>query len=198
MIKVANTEPRVSVVTANIARWLLKIMGWTVHGTAPDAPKWVMTAAPHTANIDTFLMILTALSMRVRLSFLVKDTLPFPVNKIVQFYGGIEISRRGGLNLVEQTVAEFAKSEYLVLGISPEGTRKKTEYWKTGFYYIALGANVPIAFGFLDYATKRCGVGGVLMPTGDIETDFAVMAAFYGTTQGKHPELFTNASVKPD
>jgi 1-acyl-sn-glycerol-3-phosphate acyltransferase len=96
-------------------------------------------------------------------------------------------------------VERFNKADRMVLGVSPEGTRKKVDYWKTGFYYIALKAKVPIGFGYLDYKTKTAGCHPEpFYPTGDIEADFAAFRDFYKDMVGRVPSNFTNATLKPE
>jgi 1-acyl-sn-glycerol-3-phosphate acyltransferase len=85
-------------------------------------------------------------------------------------------------------VEAFHVNESLMLAILPEGTRRRATHWKTGFYYIALGAGVPIVLGFADYRRRIVGLGPALHPTGDIEADFAAIRAFYADIIGKHPE----------
>jgi 1-acyl-sn-glycerol-3-phosphate acyltransferase len=82
----------------------------------------------------------------------------------------------------------FARSERLVLALAPEGTRKKTDHWKTGFYYIAQAAHVPIVLGYLDHGRKQVGIGGAFYPGNDIEADFNQIRQFYKNKQGKIPE----------
>ena len=85
-------------------------------------------------------------------------------------------------------VAVFQANEALMIAILPEGTRRRASHWKTGFYYIALRANVPIVMGFADYRHRLVGLGPALHPSGDIDTDFAAIRAFYANISGKHPE----------
>jgi hypothetical protein len=89
---------------------------------------------------------------------------------------------------VEQAVQAFDRSERLILLITPEGTRKKVKTWKTGFYYIARGANVPIVLAYADYRRKVAGIGPVVMPSGDIEADMQIIRDFYAGIPGKHPD----------
>jgi 1-acyl-sn-glycerol-3-phosphate acyltransferase len=84
----------------------------------------------------------------------------------------------------------------LIIAIAPEGTRGKADYWKTGFYYIALGAGVPIALGFIDYGERVVGIGPCLYPSGDIQTDFVRLNEFYGGVTGRHPEKQGEIRIK--
>src|SRR5262249_42976208 len=91
--------------------------------------------------------------------------------------------------LVGQVVERFAAEQNLIVGIPPEGTRGKVEYWRSGFYHIAVGAKVPLGLGYLDFANRHCGVGGFFTPTGDVHTDMDKVRAFYRDTRGKRPEF---------
>ena len=92
------------------------------------------------------------------------------------------------MNLVAQTIENFDKYDDFIMMFTPEGTRKKVDKWKTGFYYVAYGAKVPIVLGFADYPSKVCGIGITVKPTGDIEKDFIAIREFYATKRGKYPE----------
>ena len=103
-------------------------------------------------------------------------------------FGVIPVNRRGNNNLVDQIAARFAEHDELIIGISPEGTRSKTSRWRTGFYYIALKADVPIVMAYLDYKNKVCGLGPSIKPTGDIQADFEIIREFYSGIDGKFPD----------
>ena len=106
----------------------------------------------------------------------------------MRWAGGVPINRSTTVNAVDQVVDAFNSHEHMALIIAPEGTRSLTEYWKTGFYYIALKAKVPIVFAYVDYSRKRCGAGTYFMPTGDIDADFKLIQDFYADKVGRHPE----------
>jgi 1-acyl-sn-glycerol-3-phosphate acyltransferase len=102
--------------------------------------------------------------------------------------GGLPIDRSASHNVVDQVVHEFNTRERMKLVIAPEGTRKQTDHWKSGFYHIARGAQVPVVLGFIDYKHKLCGVGPTLQLSGDVEADMRIIRAFYAPITGKHPE----------
>jgi 1-acyl-sn-glycerol-3-phosphate acyltransferase len=105
--------------------------------------------------------------------------------------GGIPIQRESSNNVVEASIAAIQNADGPVqLIVPPEGTRSKARYWKTGFYYIALGANVPIVMAYMDYARKESGLGPVFEPTGNIEADMVTIQAFYAPFKGKNPDQF--------
>ena len=106
----------------------------------------------------------------------------------MRFLGGVPLDRSKRHNFVDQVVAAFDGAEEMVIALAPEGTRSRTSHWKTGFYYIAVGANVPIILAFIDYPTKRIGLGSILFPTGDLDADMQLIRNFYADKRGKKPE----------
>ena len=172
-----------------IGKTWLKTFGWTLEGGLPDKPKLVLIAAPHTSNWDFPFMMATAYVMRADLSWLGKHTLfEGPFGWFFKGMGGIAVDRRSPQNLVQKVVDLFNKEETLILAVPPEGTRGKVEHWKSGFYRMALAANVPIGLAFLDFDRKVCGIGAYVMPTGDVKADMDKIRAFYAPIRGKHPE----------
>ncbi|HEX4945166.1 MAG TPA: lysophospholipid acyltransferase family protein [Blastocatellia bacterium] len=176
----------------------LRLFGWRMEGRKPDLDKFVLIAAPHTSNWDVLVMLGVAFAFRAELFWIGKDSLfRGPFNALLRWLGGIPIDRSGGQNLVAKTAELFAERDKLILAIAPEGTRKKVRHWKTGFYYIAHTAGVPIVMGFIDFQRKVAGVGPTLTPTGDIEADMQKLQAFYANIAGKHQEQSGLADVAP-
>lgn len=181
--------PVIRHITPIIGKILNFLTGWKVAGTKPDVPKCVMIAAPHTSNWDYFHTLITAVILKVEMTAMGKKSLTEgPFGGIMKWLGILPIDRSKANNVVEQTIQKFNDSEKLVVVVPPSGTRNKVSYWKTGFYYIALGAGVPISLGFIDYATKTGGLGPLIYPTGDIEADMKIIRDFYATLEGKYPE----------
>jgi 1-acyl-sn-glycerol-3-phosphate acyltransferase len=118
-----------------------------------------------------------------------------PFGPLMRLLGGIPIDRRAKRDTVEALVSAFESRRELMLLIAPSGTRSKAPRWKTGFYYVAVGARVPIVLGFLDWGRRRGGLGEVFTPTGDIERDFAAIRAFYAPIRGKHPDQESEISL---
>ena len=109
----------------------------------------------------------------------------------MMWLGGISVDRSQSTNLVASSAQALVDAtEPIQLMIPPEGTRSKTRYWKTGFYYIATTAKVPILLAFMDYERKVAGLGKVFEPTGDIEKDMETIKAFYASVKGKHSSQF--------
>lgn len=190
--------PETSAILATLSRALFRLTGWRVEGYLPDLPKMIVVSAPHTSNWDGVILVLAALVFRVRLRYLVKHTLLRPpLGWLVRLTGGVPINRTARFNAVEQAVQTFNERDRLALAISPEGTRKPVEYWKTGFYYIALGAGVPLALGYIDYARRRSGIGPIIVPSGDLEADMAQIEAFYAPIVGRHPSRMSQTRIRP-
>lgn len=173
------------------AKSVLRLFGWKFEGELPPHDKLVVVGAPHTSNWDFVLMVLNTAMLRIEPSWMGKHTLfDGPLGPMFRAFGGIPIDRRSPHNAVDQLVAEFKRRKRLFLIITPEGTRSRTEHWKSGFYHIASGADVPIALAFADYSRKTVGIGPVISTSGDIERDMAGIAAFFEGAEGKFPEKF--------
>jgi 1-acyl-sn-glycerol-3-phosphate acyltransferase len=172
-----------------LARLIYRVFGWRAEGGPPNVPKFVLIGAPHTSNWDGVHMFLTSTSLGVRMYWLGKHTLfKPPLGWLMSWVSGIPVNRQATKNAVEQVVDIFEERDHFALIIAPEGTRKKVDYWKTGFYYIALGAGVPIVMAYIDYPRKRAGLGPAIMPSGDIEADFEIFRAFYADKVGLYPD----------
>lgn len=170
-------------------RLTLKVRGWKLQGTPPQAAKYVMIAVPHTSNWDFPLALAMAFIYGFDMQWMGKDSLFAGWRgPIMRWMGGIAIDRSSSNNVVAQTIAAFDRADSLVLAIPPEGTRAKVAAWKTGFYYIALGAKVPIALAFMDYTTKTGGFLSEFQPTGDVEKDISAMRACYAGISGKYAD----------
>ncbi len=179
------------------ANMLLKLFGWRAEGSLDDYPKCVVVVAPHTSNWDFPVFMLIKIALRLKVRWMGKDSLfrP-PFGWIMRRLGGLPIDRSARHNLVEQAVESFRVHDRLVLAIPPEGTRKRAPYWRSGFYHIALGAQVPIALAYADYRRKVGGIGKVFMPSGNIDADMAIIRDFYSGIVGKRPEQFGEIRLK--
>jgi 1-acyl-sn-glycerol-3-phosphate acyltransferase len=172
-----------------LARRILESLGWTVENKFPEVRKCVLIAAPHTSNWDFILGIVAAKAIRLEPRWIGKHTLfRWPVAWLFHAMGGIPVHRGQGRNYIEQLAELFAQSDRLVLGMAPEGTRSKTDHWKTGFHYIARAAGVPVLMAYFDYPRKRVGIEGMFYPSEEIREDFEQIRAFYADRRGKNPE----------
>jgi 1-acyl-sn-glycerol-3-phosphate acyltransferase len=190
--------PVLNALLHRLSFFLLKIFDWRTEGTLPKVRKYFMIAAPHTSNWDLPVMLTLSFAFRVKMFWMGKDALfRWPFGPLFRWLGGISIDRSKSTNVVAQSIELFREKEELVLVVPPEGTRKSVKSWKTGFYYIASGAGVPIVLGFLDYRRKAGGFGPAITPTGDIEADMEKIRAFYVNITGKYPAKTDHATVKP-
>jgi 1-acyl-sn-glycerol-3-phosphate acyltransferase len=183
-------------------RWFskgyLRLLGWKVEGTVPRDPKFVMIAAPHTSNWDFPFTMFLALALDTKVFWMGKESLfRKPFGGIMRWLGGIPVDRSKANNAVSQMVKLYDSHDELIVIIPPEGTRGHVTYWKTGFYHMAHGANVPIVLGYVDYGRKAGGVGPTIYPTGDLEADMHVIQSFYATVTAKYPEKSSVARVDP-
>lgn len=181
---------RVNPVAYWAGRLFLMLLGWKTEGQLPDTPKWVCIVAWHTSSWDFPIGLAASWAFRIHTSFLGKDPLfRGPFGWFFRAVGGIPVDRSRHNNLVGAAVAAFKEKPHLVFVVAPEGTRRKLDHWKSGFYHIALEAGVPIVPAFLDYGRKAVGFGPAMYPTGDVEADLAKIRTFYSTVTPRHPEL---------
>ncbi len=183
-----------------LAKIIMKIGGWKVVYPVPkESDRCVMIAAPHTTNWDGFWVLVALLVLDIPFKVAVKDTwtnAPL-IGNFMKNRGFLGINRsrkKEGEPRKSQTeqMADFFKTnEKIAMVIAPEGTRRLRPEWKMGFYHIAKMANVPITYGFLDYAKKEAGVGGVVYPTDDVAADMKEILTFYENITPKYPEQFS-------
>lgn len=183
------SNPRGGPVKYWIGKGWLALFGWRLETEQPTTDKFVLIAAPHTSSWDLPFMLATSYVMRVPISWMGKQELfrP-PFGWFLRGLGGIPIDRGARKNRVGWAVEQLARAEHLVLAVPAEGTRGKVDFWKSGFYRIALGAGVPIGTGYLDFERKTCGIRGFVTPTGDVRADMDRIRAMYEGVRGKYPE----------
>jgi 1-acyl-sn-glycerol-3-phosphate acyltransferase len=170
---------------ALLAVGILRLIGWKVVGGLPPNNKYVLIGAPHTSNWDFSLMLLAVLKVGMDVHWLGKNSLfSFPFGGFMQWLGGIPVDRSKSNNLVDQLVDLFRQRDELILVIPPEGTRSEVQRWKSGFYYVAQGAGVPILLGFIDMSRKQMGFGPLFHPTGDYAADLLAIQEFYRDKRG--------------
>lgn len=170
-----------------------RLMGWDYVRNMPDLDKFMLVFAPHTSNIDYFHSIPVAFRVRRHPAIMMKkEVLDVPViGWFLRLGGGFGVDRSKSHNTVQEVVNYIQSKERIVMIIAPEGTRGYTTDWKTGFYHIAVGANLPLVLVYLNYEKKRAGFSPVYHPTGDIATDFQWMSDFFAEhAHPKHPDRF--------
>ena len=176
----------------SIARFILvKILGWQLENNFPKGlKKYVVIAAPHTSWVDFPIAMLSRIASGTMIHFIGKSSLfIFPFGIIFKALGGIPVNRGQSNHLVDTIIAMFNSRDQFILALSPEGTRKKVEKWKTGFYYIARGANVPIVMATLDFGQKKIKISKPYHITSNKDYDFDIFHAFFEGVIGKKPEL---------
>jgi 1-acyl-sn-glycerol-3-phosphate acyltransferase len=172
---------------ARLARWALGSVGWRLEGRAPVHSHCIILGAPHTTNWDLALALLTGAGLGFRLRWLGKDSMFRGLaGTALRWVGGIPVDRSSRTGLVQSLVDRMKAEREFALCIAPEGTRKYTDHWKSGFYRVALAADIPVILGFCSYDRKIVGLGPAIRLTGDVETDMAKIAAFYADKRGKH------------
>lgn len=172
-------------------RWIFfKRMGWSINGSiAPEIKKCVMIVIPHTSWHDFYLGVFTRGILNQEMNFVAKKELfMFPFGFYFRWMGGAPLNRQKNENKVDAIAKVFAEKSVFRLAIAPEGTRKKVTEWKTGFYYIALKAGVPIIPVAFDYSKKEVKIATPFYPTGNKELDFEMLQQNYVGVIGKIPE----------
>ena len=173
----------------SISRIILRLWGWQLDDRLPDADRYVMIGYPHTSNWDFVLGMLARWALNLPLNWVAKHSIFWgPFRPILIAMGGVPLNRKTTHGFIQKNIELFEQREKFILGLMPEGTRSKTERWKSGFYHIAHGANVPIALAYLDYKNKIIGVGKVMEASGNIAADFEIIRDFYKDKTGYHPE----------
>lgn len=175
------------------SRMVLAILGWRVEGELdPRAERCVVIAAPHTSNWDFPYTLLGAFALGMRIRWLGKASLfrP-PFGWLMRRLGGIAVRRDRSNNLVASSIEALkAAPGPLQLVLSPEGTRRHTTQWKTGFHHIARGAGLPIQLSYLDWGQRRLGLGPLVDPGADVDGDIARIRAFYAPFRGRNADQF--------
>jgi len=179
--------------------WLYRLLGWDGEYRHPDTEKFIIIVAPHTSNFDFLIGFIFSRAFAIPFpNFLAKDSaFRGMIGKLGRKVGGIPVNRSERTNFVDQVAAEFQKRDRMILAITPEGTRSHTEYWKTGFYHMAMKANVPVIMAYIDYARKFISCGDVAEITGDMEADMAKIRAYYANVTARHPHRHGEIRFRP-
>lgn len=179
------------------ARLVLRLARWRTVGDIPSSG--VLVGAPHTSNWDWVAMLLLMWSGGVPPRVLIKaEIMRTPLGPLLRANGGISLDRKNPGAVVRKLFAEAKSGEPFLLIIAAEGTRKKGDYWKSGFYRIAQQSGLPISMGFIDGPTRTMGFGPSFMPTGDVLADMDVVRAFYADKHGIHPKLRTEPRLREE
>lgn len=194
MSSVSKPKPK-----AAIGHALLRSMGWKAVGVEPEVSQYVLIAAPHTSNWDLPLMLAISYVFGVDIRWMAKHTIfRGPAGVFFRGLGGVPVVRHSPKGVVGQMAQLFEEEDPLVLAVATEGTRSRTEFWKSGFYRIAREANVPVVCAFLDYGRKEGGFGPAIQLTGDVQADMDRIRDFYSDKLGKFPERFGEVRLREE
>lgn len=170
--------------------WWFKLNGWKMRGAIPDDLKqYVLVVAPHTSNIDFFVGVAARKLLKINVKYLAKKELfKFPFRGMFLGLGGYPVDRSKKNSLVDQVVGFFKNDPDFALCVTPEGTRDRTDKWKTGFYIMAQKAQVPIVMVGFDYQTHEVVIAEAFEPSGELDSDIEFMHKFFEKIVAKHPE----------
>ena len=171
---------------------MYNILGWKIVGDYPkELKKFIIVGAPHTTNMDFVLGALMKYIKELPIGFIGKHSLfKPPYGFIFRALGGVPVDRSKSTNMVDAIIKVFNEKDEFILAISPEGTRTKIDKWKTGFYHIALGANVPVILNAFDFGNKEYLISKPYYLTGDQKKDFLFFLNYYKDVKGKYPDQF--------
>lgn len=176
-------------------KWLYRFFfekaGWKIEGDVPrELKKYIIAVAPHSSNWDFLLGLAVRSILGFKSNYLAKKELfAFPLGWLFRYLGGFPVDRKSSMNLVDQAVEIAKQNEHFVVAITPEGTRKKVAKWKSGFYYIAHKAGIPIVFCSLDYGNKKVTFHPPFFPSGNLSADAPLIAAYFKEVNGRYHSI---------
>lgn len=175
-------------ITKALAALALLLTGWRFEGRLPNLRKFVIIVAPHTSNWDFPTGVMAMYALGLRGTFLGKDSLfKPPLGWLMRWLGGMPVDRSSTNNVVDQSVAYIANSDRMIFVLSPEGTRKRIENWRSGFYWVAVGARVPIVPVAFDFSRKRFMIFPPQTMTGEVHADMAHLRSFFQSSMAYRP-----------
>lgn len=191
--RVLNLGPLVPRRGNRLSQWigliLMHLIGWRMRGEFPNVPKGMLVIAPHTSNYDGVVSVAAILALRLQLFFFVKDSaFIWPFGGLMRWFGAVPVDRESSRDMVGFTTSKYSSKDALMLAIAPEGTRKSSPAWKTGFYWIAHHAGVPLIMVSFDYSKKEVVILGSLSPTGNIEQDLPLIIGSFKGMVPRHPD----------
>lgn len=174
---------------ARLCTLLLRLLGWRIVLVPPPSAKTVVIGYPHTSNWDFPLAMLWRFATGFPFHWVAKkEMFENPLGGLFRRWGGVPLDRAHPGGFIDQICDEFRRRDRLHLVIAPEGTRRKTAHWKSGFYRLALAAGVPLGLAFIDYGTKTLGIGGWITLSGERAADLERIRAFYADKRGHRPQ----------
>lgn len=177
------------------SRWLgrtvLRLGGWRVVGDWPDLPKLVVIAAPHSSAWDAFWGLAAKLAMGVDIRFMAKrEAFVGPLGWALRRFGGVAVDRKAPAGVVEQAIAQLRAAERMYFVLAPEGTRRRVQRWKPGFWKIAHGAGVPVFCAWFHYPERTIGLGPLVELSDDLDADLVRVRELFRPYQGKRRGVF--------
>lgn len=172
-----------------VGLFLLWLIGWRMRGEFPNVPKGMIVIAPHTSNYDGLVSVAGIMALRLQLFFFVKDSaFVWPIGGLMRWFGAVPVDRESSRDMVGYTVRQYQSKPALMLAIAPEGTRKSSPAWKTGFYWMAYQAGVPIIMISFDYSKREIVMLGSFTPTGNVEQDLPLIIERFRGMVPRHPD----------
>ena len=170
-----------------LGRTVLRLGGWRVVGPIPDLPKAVLIVAPHSSNWDGFWGMAVKIALGLDVRVLGKTQLFWwPLGPLLRKLGAIPVDRSSPQGTIEQAIAIIRDFDRIWFTLTPEGTRKRVDKWKTGFWKIARNADVPIVMAYFNYPDKTVGITHVFHTTDNLQQDMAHIREWYRPWQGKN------------
>jgi len=177
---------------------LLNLIGWKLHYKPLPGPHGIAVVYPHTSNWDFLVGLLGKWALGLQFRWLAKDSLfKPPIGALMRYWGGIAVDRRAPMGATRSLAQNMLREEWCWVAITPEGTRGYRPHWKSGFYHLAVAADVPVLLVYMDYRDKVLSVVDTVRLSGDQDADMAAIAAVYAGKQALYPELAAPIKLAP-
>jgi len=183
-----TTAPKPSLLRRT-ALGVLRLVGWRSVMVWPPEPRGVIIVYPHTSNWDFILGMLLKIGYGLPANWIGKtEMFPWPFTGLLKWLGGIPVDRKRATGFLDALLDEFRRRDWIWVAIAPEGTRSHADHIKSGFYQLAVAADVPVALGYIDYGSRTVGIDTYLRMSGDREADLAKIRDFYASKRGRRQE----------
>ena len=178
---------------SRFARWLLARFGWQVDYEGLPGPKGILIVYPHTSNWDFVIGLLAKWAIGLPLRWVGKESLfrgltGATLGRLMRLWGGRPVDRHQASGAVEQLAGLMRSEPWFWLALSPEGTRKRQDHLRSGFYHLALALNLPVGLAYIDFPRRRIGVLDFVTMTGDEQRDLDRLRQFYADKRGRYPQ----------